>query len=363
MFIVLAYSHDVIAQLPQAIYTGGYGSGWTGMVFKQQIPAIYAGGNGSGWVSKYFEPEFIEIFTGGDGAGWDRSEYVVDATEIFSGGVGDGWNSDLFGISSKNLFAGGFGDGWHSNDYILPTENIHNGGDGDGWSSELFAQSVSPIYNGGIGSGWSSDFYKQLLNNIFGGGDGDGWASALREMGPLPVTLFFFQAERKGDDVVLDWATASEQNTAYFEVERSTDGEDFVMIGRVAAVGNSQENQEYHFTDPHPQQGNHLYRLKMVDQDASFAWSHVVLVKIEGDEMKIIAFPNPVKDFVNLKLSQPYDHDIPCQLYDASGRSVMQKRIPAGTTQFRFNVGQLAQGCYIIRLVMKDGVKSISIVK
>jgi hypothetical protein len=56
---------------------------------------------------------------------------------------------------------------------------------------------------------------------------------------PLPLTLIRFTAGRNDDASVLQWATASEQNTLDFIVERSPDGQHYTSIGTVGAAGNS----------------------------------------------------------------------------------------------------------------------------
>jgi hypothetical protein len=47
----------------------------------------------------------------------------------------------------------------------------------------------------------------------------------------------------------LQWTTASEQNSDSFFIEKSTDGSNFIIIGSVAAAGNSTEVRKYSFTD------------------------------------------------------------------------------------------------------------------
>ena len=66
--------------------------------------------------------------------------------------------------------------------------------------------------------------------------------------GPLPVELTAFTAEREGDAARLRWRTASEKNSAAFEVERSHDGKAFERIGTVAAQGNSSRPQRLHLS-------------------------------------------------------------------------------------------------------------------
>ena len=56
---------------------------------------------------------------------------------------------------------------------------------------------------------------------------------------PMPVELVVFTATAAKLDGQLTWRTASEKNNAYFDVERSLTGTDFVKIGQVKGQGNS----------------------------------------------------------------------------------------------------------------------------
>lgn len=64
---------------------------------------------------------------------------------------------------------------------------------------------------------------------------------------PLPVALTAFTATATGPPaaVRLAWATASETNSARFEVERGLDGRSFAKIGTVAAAGSSGSPRQY----------------------------------------------------------------------------------------------------------------------
>ena len=67
---------------------------------------------------------------------------------------------------------------------------------------------------------------------------------------PLPVALTAFTATAAGPAAVrLAWATASERNSAVFEVERSLDGRGFGRIGSVAAAGSSSAPRRYELLD------------------------------------------------------------------------------------------------------------------
>src|SRR4029079_5823249 len=55
----------------------------------------------------------------------------------------------------------------------------------------------------------------------------------------LPVNLVSFNGELQGGATLLNWRTATEENTSHFEIERSLNGTSFEKIGSVTATGNS----------------------------------------------------------------------------------------------------------------------------
>ena len=62
---------------------------------------------------------------------------------------------------------------------------------------------------------------------------------------PTPVTLIDFTASKQNKSVDLNWQTANEQNSNYFDVEFSGDGGKFESIGRVKASGSSTTLKNY----------------------------------------------------------------------------------------------------------------------
>ncbi|HVW62893.1 MAG TPA: T9SS type A sorting domain-containing protein [Puia sp.] len=56
---------------------------------------------------------------------------------------------------------------------------------------------------------------------------------------PLPLTLTDFSGQTTTGGNLLKWTTASEQNTAWFEIQRHTPGSAFVTIAKIPAAGNS----------------------------------------------------------------------------------------------------------------------------
>ena len=83
----------------------------------------------------------------------------------------------------------------------------------------------------------------------------------------LPVEMVSFEGNVINDVNVLEWETASENNSDYFDVEWSMDGEIWRTIGDVKASGNSTESINYNFTHHNYQKGFNYYRLVQVDID------------------------------------------------------------------------------------------------
>jgi hypothetical protein len=64
----------------------------------------------------------------------------------------------------------------------------------------------------------------------------------------------------------LQWSTAAEMNSSYFEVQHSLDGNNFEPIGRLGVAGNISITQTYSFTDNAPKMNAvNYYRLKQED--------------------------------------------------------------------------------------------------
>ncbi|NCA19550.1 MAG: hypothetical protein EBS86_00205, partial [Crocinitomicaceae bacterium] len=88
---------------------------------------------------------------------------------------------------------------------------------------------------------------------------------------PLPVELIDFKATCLEDNTVkLDWSTASENNSSYFDVMKSTNGTNWKVLENVLAAGNSTSLLNYHAIDRELSIGNVYYKLKQVDIDGKF---------------------------------------------------------------------------------------------
>ena len=177
---------------------------------------------------------------------------------------------------------------------------------------------------------------------------------------PLPVELTAFVGKWTNGAADLSWTTATEKNSSYFVVERSTSGEAaFKAVGQVAAAGGSTSPRAYKHRDA---DAGHLdvtalyYRLRQVDLDGTEAFSPVVVVKVNkaGAAPQFEAYPNPVPGaqavqvrFVNMPAGGGL-----VQTYSEMGQLVSQQPIDGTTTGLALPT--LAPGLY--HLVLCDAV-------
>jgi len=134
---------------------------------------------------------------------------------------------------------------------------------------------------------------------------------------PLPVELLTFRATDLTEGVLLEWSTASESNSDRFDVERSTDLEQWRVIGTRAAMGTSFTTSNYQLLDALPQGGTNYYRLHMVDLDRTSEYSMVLAVDrgLTGQH----SFPNPNKGTFTVMRAGA---GVLLELLDATGRIV-----------------------------------------
>ncbi len=169
---------------------------------------------------------------------------------------------------------------------------------------------------------------------------------------PLPVELSAFTATPAGPAAVrLAWATASEKNSASFEVERSPDGKTFARIGTVAAAGSSSSTRGYELLDTNlpTHQSTIYYRLRQLDADGTFAYSPVRVVPRPGaGAAGPSLYPNPARGGAAtltgtlpgtvVTVTDALGRPVTSTIADASGTAALD--LPAG----------LPTGVYLVRV-------------
>jgi len=179
------------------------------------------------------------------------------------------------------------------------------------------------------------------------------------EGGPVPVRFLSVTARQQGSGAAINWATGSESNNKYFDVERSTDnGINWSIVSTVQSVGNSSTTKNYGAYDAKPAAGANYYRIKQVDNDGTAKFSITVLynLKITGTEISVLA--NPFKNNITVDFLSTKSQVLSYRLIEMSGKQVLaqQLNITKGSSRKVIDgVGKLNRGMYILQITDENG--------
>ena len=162
--------------------------------------------------------------------------------------------------------------------------------------------------------------------------------------GVLPVTLTDFGAQKNNTNVALQWQTSNQLNTAYFDVERSYDGQTFTAIGRVNAKTTSNSYSYNDIAAISLSISNAYYRLKITDINGKYTYSSKVKVSY-GIDTRISVFPNPATDVITI--SGLNNKDV-VRLLTVDGKILSQQT--ANVQSMIVNIGKYQPGTYIIQV-------------
>lgn len=159
----------------------------------------------------------------------------------------------------------------------------------------------------------------------------------------LPVELIKFEGVCENNVVNLNWATASERNNDYFEIEASKDGLEYDLIQKIEASGNSSSLKYYEYAFKNQ---NYSY-LKLKQKDYDGMESELETIYIDcGEKSDVYLFPNPTNQFVNIH-NLKFDSEI--ILLDATGKIILQDKNTSENYQYEMN--NLNQGIYFIQII------------
>jgi len=257
---------------------------------------------------------------------------IGNAAGLFPMGTSQNDYRPLWVGYSSNLTTGGVISVQHSptypSTYVASTHNDASWGNTlQGVSNSIwvvttstlaFAGSTGIIRYGGTGFGTNAlaDLNASLLASVIGSHGAatnvnttyevnrtalstanlaNSWRIGTRNVtaSPLPITLLNFTSELREGKVLLNWKTASEKNSDFIALERSSDGINFVEIDRKKAQGSSSSIVVYQSLDNKPEPEINYYRLKLVDKDGSYMYSKILAERLDLPISHLMVFPNP----------------------------------------------------------------------
>jgi len=182
----------------------------------------------------------------------------------------------------------------------------------------------------------------------------------------LPVRLIQFATDfNPQKQVILKWVTANEVNTASFVVEKSSDGETFVGIGAVTAIGNtSVDNNTYSFTDKQINsiEGATFYRLKMVDNNGTVSYSNVLSLKQTVQEKSFRILANPVHNTLTV-VHDAANKGVELRVFSEDAKLLFVKQVQQNSVKEVIDITTLKLGNYFITFGNTQSYSTVKFIK
>jgi hypothetical protein len=182
--------------------------------------------------------------------------------------------------------------------------------------------------------------------------------------GSVPVSLLTFDAHAKEKyNVLLTWATSQEINTTGFDIEISSDGQQFNNLGFVNGHGNSSVTQQYQYQVDNLAVGTYFFRLKIIDLNGQYIYSNVQKLTISASNQSASIYPNPTNNYFKLNPGQYTDKVFSIKIIDLVGKVVLSFPAKKYTAGFEINASGIPDGVYHVILMGNDFSETLKLVK
>jgi photosystem II stability/assembly factor-like uncharacterized protein len=340
--------------------------------------------DGNNWISQYsgITHDIASVYFTNSDTGWTvGGEYILKTTD-----GGNNWIQLFGGMATfSSVYFIDSDTGWVVYSAVRPgSGNISKTADGGNswtiqWSSGT--QALFSVYFIDSNSGWVVGGGGKILNTANGGDNwifqnsgttnslysvfftdsNTGWivgtAGTLLKTtnGGVPVELTAFTATSKGNEVILNWSTATETNNKGFSIERKAANSEYSEIGFVPGFGTTTEPKSYTFTDSKVSTGKYTYRLKQTDFDGSYKYSQ----EVEAEVSAPLAFsleqnyPNPFNPSTKIRYTVPQGSQIQIKVFDVLGSelaTLVNEYKQAGRYELDYNAVSLPSGVYFYQL-------------
>lgn len=175
-------------------------------------------------------------------------------------------------------------------------------------------------------------------------------------MTAAPVTSFFTINET--NKVILKWTTENEEMNQSFEVLRSIDGgKTYESLSLVNGKGFAFNTNTYAVNDLTPYEGIATYRLVQRNQQGQVRYTDLKMVdRSAAPTTYFTAYPNPVSDQLQVRVSAMHSGKASAEVYDMNGRRMLSQSFVAntGVQTVTMNLGKLGNGTYLLKVTV-DG--------
>jgi len=189
-----------------------------------------------------------------------------------------------------------------------------------------------------------------------------GWAigslgTILTTESTIPVEMNSFTAAANGNDVTLNWQTATETNNSGFEILRTNqNGNSWDQIGFIEGNGTTTNEHNYSYVDTNLSSGNYSYKLTQIDFDGKQKESEVINVEVNSQPTEYSLsqnYPNPFNPSTTIEYSISQSSVVTLKVFNSIGEEVatlVNNYKEAGSYKVTFNANDLSSGIYYYKL-------------
>jgi len=183
--------------------------------------------------------------------------------------------------------------------------------------------------------------------------------------GTLPVLFTKVEAKCNNNGALVSWSTPAEFNSDYFELQHSSNGNDWTGVKILKAAGTSSASHTYQVTDFAG--GVQYYRIKGVDKDGQFVYTAVMKSNCSVPDITVNIYPVPAKDLLNIVIGSKKYLKTKLLIVDGSGKLVrtVNTTFVTGNNSLQVDLKGLPSGDYLLHTSSSgnDVNKSFSIIR
>lgn len=182
----------------------------------------------------------------------------------------------------------------------------------------------------------------------------------------LPIELVSLTATPIDNKFIrINWETASEQNNAGFEVQRSIDGINWNTIAWADGKGTISYPQTYELDDHEVTLfTTYYYRLRQVDFDNSFTYSDMVTAELVTTKITVgDVYPNPGKNEQWISLFLPNTQTITLKCFNMFGKEIWIHHIGNINGKQNILLPKSESGVYLLTIVINNEIITKKFVK
>ncbi|NML22555.1 T9SS type A sorting domain-containing protein [Pseudoflavitalea sp. G-6-1-2] len=171
----------------------------------------------------------------------------------------------------------------------------------------------------------------------------------------LPLQWVSVSASRKEDAVNIQWITEQEYQVSHFDVERSTNAQQWTVAAARIPATNQSNRSTYQHTDRPGYAGTLYYRIRQTDLDGRQTISKIVLVAPGRLSNQMTILPNPAKSYFSIA-GVASGNVVQVSVFTSGGMMVKTWK----GYQEQYHLTSVPAGTYLVRIKTADGKETSS---